>query len=164
MLLTDPPTVPNGTTAVYVTYSGLAVHIAGAGNNSGWHVLNAQGSIDLMSIINVSQTIASANIQSGRFRRASFQHYFGDSHFSWHKLFGLSCLRRPHACRTNSWGNNDHQRSNFRCRDRPIANSTSLGRSIFTSICIYPGCPRIHDTCSVYPSNAVATSRSEWKR
>jgi hypothetical protein len=72
VLLTDPPTVPNGTTAVYATYSGLAVHIAGAGNNSGWHVLNAQGSINLMSIINVSRTIASANVQSGRFDALAF--------------------------------------------------------------------------------------------
>ena len=31
VLLTDPPTVPNGTTAVYVTYSGLAVHICRGG-------------------------------------------------------------------------------------------------------------------------------------
>ena len=72
VLLTDPPTVPNGTTAVYVTYSGLAVHIAGAGNESGWHVLNAQGNINLMSIINVSRTIASANVQSGRFDALAF--------------------------------------------------------------------------------------------
>jgi Domain of unknown function (DUF4382) len=72
VLLTDPPTVPNGTTAVYVTYSGLAVHISGAANNSGWHVLNAQGQINLMSIINVTQTIASADIQSGVFDRLAF--------------------------------------------------------------------------------------------
>lgn len=72
VLLTDPPTVPNGTTHVYAAYSGLAVHVSGAANNSGWHVLNAQGTIDLMSIINVSQTIASANIQSGRFDALAF--------------------------------------------------------------------------------------------
>ena len=72
VLLTDPPTVPNGTTNVYVTYNGLAVHVSGAANNSGWHVLNAQGQIDLMSIINISQTIASANIQSGRFDALAF--------------------------------------------------------------------------------------------
>lgn len=72
VLLTDPPTVPNGTTAVYVTYNGFAVHVAGAANNSGWHVLNAQGQIDLMSIINVTRTIASANIQSGSFDELAF--------------------------------------------------------------------------------------------
>jgi hypothetical protein len=72
VLMTDPPTVPNGTTAVYVTYSGLALHIAGAGNNSGWHILNAQGEINLMSIINVTQTIASVNIQSGLFDDLAF--------------------------------------------------------------------------------------------
>ncbi|MHB1868163.1 MAG: DUF4382 domain-containing protein [Nitrososphaerales archaeon] len=72
VLLTDPPTVPNGTTAVFITYSGLAIHVADAGNKSGWHVLNAQGKIDLMSIINVSQTIASSNIQSGNFNTLAF--------------------------------------------------------------------------------------------
>lgn len=72
VLLTDPPTVPSGTTSVYITYSGLAVHVSDAGNNSGWHVLNTQGKIDLMSIINVSQTIASANIQSGNFNALAF--------------------------------------------------------------------------------------------
>jgi len=72
VLLTDPPTVPNGTTAVFITYSGLAIHVSDAGNKSGWHVLNAQGKIDLMSIINVSQTIASANIQSGNFNALAF--------------------------------------------------------------------------------------------
>jgi Domain of unknown function (DUF4382) len=72
VLLTDPPTVPNGTRAVYVTYNYLAVHVAEDGNNSGWHILNARGTIDLMSIINVSQTIASANIQSGVFDKLAF--------------------------------------------------------------------------------------------
>jgi len=72
VLLTDPPTVPDGTTAVFITYSGLAIHVADAGNKSGWHVLNAQGKIDLMSIINVSQTIASENIQSGNFNALAF--------------------------------------------------------------------------------------------
>jgi hypothetical protein len=81
VLLTDPPTVPNGTTAVYVTYNGLAVHVAGAGNNSGWHVLNAQGSIDLMSIINVSKTIASANIQTGLFDALAFNITSATVHF-----------------------------------------------------------------------------------
>ncbi len=72
VLLTDPPTVPNGTSAVFIDYSALAVHVSGAANDSGWHVLNGQGEINLMSIINVTQTIATANIQSGDFDELAF--------------------------------------------------------------------------------------------
>ncbi|MDG7000066.1 MAG: DUF4382 domain-containing protein [Nitrososphaerota archaeon] len=72
VLMTDPPTIPNGTSAVYITYSNLAIHVSGAGNNSGWHPINSQGQIDLMGIINATQTIASANIQSGTFNAMEF--------------------------------------------------------------------------------------------
>ena len=72
VLMTDPPTVPNGTSAVYVEYSDLAIHLSGAGNSSGWYHIDSQGQIDLMGIINVTQTIASTNIQSGTFNAMEF--------------------------------------------------------------------------------------------
>jgi hypothetical protein len=72
VLLTDPPTVPNGTTHVYITYSNLAVHVSGESNDTGWHLLNSQGQVDLMGIINVTQTIASVNITSGVFDAMEF--------------------------------------------------------------------------------------------
>src|SRR5271157_1694401 len=42
VLMTDPPTVPSGVTAVYITYANLAIHFRDAGNDSGWHILNTQ--------------------------------------------------------------------------------------------------------------------------
>jgi hypothetical protein len=72
VLMTDPPTVPNGVTAVFITYADLAIHVSNAGNNTGWHVLNTQGQINLMGIINVTQTVATANIQSGTFNALAF--------------------------------------------------------------------------------------------
>ena len=65
VMLTDPPTVPNGVSAVYATYNDLQVHVSDAGNQSGWYDLHSSGEINLMSIVNVSQTIASTNVPSG---------------------------------------------------------------------------------------------------
>ncbi len=72
VLMTDPPTVPNGVSAIYIQYSNLAVHVSGAGNNTGWHLIDSGGQIDLMSIINVTQTIGSASIQTGTFDALAF--------------------------------------------------------------------------------------------
>jgi len=72
VLMTDPPTVPEGVTAVYITYANLAIHVSDAGNNTGWHVLDLQGQIDLMSIINSTQTIVDANVTSGNFNALAF--------------------------------------------------------------------------------------------
>lgn len=72
ILITDPPNVPEGVTHVYVTYSNLAVHVAEAGNASGWTQVKSQGVIELMSTVNVSQTVASANITSGKYNLIRF--------------------------------------------------------------------------------------------
>jgi hypothetical protein len=71
IMLTDPPRVPAGVTAVYVEYSDLSVHISGAGNNSGWTKLTNGGSIDLMSTVNISQTIAAVKVTSGVYNALS---------------------------------------------------------------------------------------------
>ena len=61
VLLTDPPSVPNGVTGVYVTYSSIAVHAIGP-NDSGWVSFAGQGTIDTMRLINLSQTITSGTV------------------------------------------------------------------------------------------------------
>ena len=61
ILLTDPPSVPTGVTAVYVTYSDLAVHAAGFGD-SGWVNIPGQGTVDTLGLVNLSRTISSAQI------------------------------------------------------------------------------------------------------
>jgi hypothetical protein len=72
LLMTDPPTVPNGTSAVYISYSDMAIHLSSAGNDTGWHLLDVKGQIDLMTLINASQTIASVNVQNGIFNALEF--------------------------------------------------------------------------------------------
>ncbi len=63
VLLTDPPTIPAGVTAVYVSYSNLAVHATGFGE-AGWVNVPGEGTIDTLKLINLSQTISSGSIPS----------------------------------------------------------------------------------------------------
>lgn len=70
--LTDPPTVPPGVTDVYVNYSEIAVHVADAGNESGWYEIAPAGEIDLMSVINTSITLGSSQVTSGVFNAIAF--------------------------------------------------------------------------------------------
>ncbi|MDE1869434.1 MAG: ArsR family transcriptional regulator [Candidatus Micrarchaeota archaeon] len=60
--LTDPPHVPIGTQALEINYSSIKVHVSGAGNTSGWIASNSSGSINLMTLLNVSQTIGSVGV------------------------------------------------------------------------------------------------------
>ena len=59
--LTDPPQVPNGTTALNITYSSLQAHVIN-GNASGWISTSGSGALNLMGLINVSQALGSADI------------------------------------------------------------------------------------------------------
>ncbi|MDE1856788.1 MAG: DUF4382 domain-containing protein [Candidatus Micrarchaeota archaeon] len=62
--LTDPPQVPNGTTALVVTYSGIMVHEEGK-NTTGFVNVTGSGSINLLTLTNnVSQIIAIAKISA----------------------------------------------------------------------------------------------------
>lgn len=72
VLLTDPPTLPTGVTAVYVTYSNVAVHVSGAGNQSGWTNSNTTGTINIVSLVNVSSTIATIKVTQGDYNALRF--------------------------------------------------------------------------------------------
>src|SRR3989441_10621572 len=72
VLLTDPPHVPFGVTKVYITYSNLQVHVSEAGNKSGWTLLKSGGSIELLSTVNVGQTISSVKIAAGEYNLLRF--------------------------------------------------------------------------------------------
>lgn len=63
-LLTDPPQVPAGTTALNITYSSLQAYAAVPNNSSasGWINATGSGTLDLMTLVNVSQAIGTANI------------------------------------------------------------------------------------------------------
>jgi hypothetical protein len=57
---------------VYIAYSSIQMHVSDAGNQSGWYTIADSGSIDLMSLINVSLTLGSAQVQTGVFNLISF--------------------------------------------------------------------------------------------
>jgi hypothetical protein len=60
ILLTDPPSVPQGVSAVYLNYSGVALHAEGPG--AGWVYTGGQGTIETLGLVNLSQTISSAKV------------------------------------------------------------------------------------------------------
>ena len=55
--LTDPPQVPNGTSALVIDYSSLQVHAENPAGQSAWLDSNSSGAINLLSLLNFSQTI-----------------------------------------------------------------------------------------------------------
>jgi hypothetical protein len=71
VLLTDPPTIPEGVSAVYVTYSSVAVHASGF-NNSGWVAFSGEGTIDTLKLVNLSQTISSETVPSLTYNLVQF--------------------------------------------------------------------------------------------
>lgn len=62
--ITDPPQVPAHTQSLVVAYSSVQVHTSG-GAGSGWVSATGSGSIDLMAVLNLSQTIATASVANG---------------------------------------------------------------------------------------------------
>src|SRR5579872_569457 len=72
VLMTDPPTVPSGVSAVYISYANLGVHVAGAGNQTGWHVFKSTGQIDLLSVVNYTETVAETDLSAGNFNALAF--------------------------------------------------------------------------------------------
>jgi hypothetical protein len=72
IMLTDPPIIPTGVTAVYVSYSNLTVHVSEAGNQSGWYPVNSQGTIELLGSVNISQTLGTVTVASGNYNLIRF--------------------------------------------------------------------------------------------
>jgi hypothetical protein len=67
VLISDPPRVPQGVTAVYIYYIGLAVH-----GDQGWSVVKSAGQIELLGTVNVAQTLSSANLPGGYYDSVKF--------------------------------------------------------------------------------------------
>ena len=60
VILTDPAIVPQGTTSLVINYSSIKVHLSGS--SSGWVNAAGSGSINLLSLVNSSKVIGSANL------------------------------------------------------------------------------------------------------
>ena len=70
--LTDPPILPDGVTAVYINYSNIAIHVALANETHGWVEVNSEGTLNLTDLIDISQTISSVKIESGKYNLLRF--------------------------------------------------------------------------------------------
>ncbi len=71
--LTDPPQVPSGTQSLVIGYSSLAVHLSNAGNDSGWLSSSGTGSVDLLSVVNLTQTMGTVSVpKDARIDQARF--------------------------------------------------------------------------------------------
>jgi len=62
VMLTDPPTVPAGTTVLNLTYSNVLLHITYPNGTIEWLPVNASGTVNLFSLVNMTQTLASVVI------------------------------------------------------------------------------------------------------
>jgi len=62
VMLTDPPTVPAGTTQLNMTYSNVALDVVSGDGTSSWIAVGSSGTVDLFSLVNMTQTIATTTI------------------------------------------------------------------------------------------------------
>lgn len=65
VMLTDPPTVPAGTTILELTYSDVSLHVTYPNGTATWLPFNVSGTVNLFSLVNMSKTIASTTIDIG---------------------------------------------------------------------------------------------------
>jgi hypothetical protein len=62
VMLTDPPTVPAGTTMLNMTYTDVSLHVLFTNGTSVWLPVGGSGMVNLFSLVDMSQTIASTTI------------------------------------------------------------------------------------------------------
>ncbi|MGA2682753.1 MAG: hypothetical protein ABSF44_13250 [Candidatus Bathyarchaeia archaeon] len=62
IMLTDPPTVPAGTTQLNFTYSALSLHVVQSDGTSQWLSVAGSGTVNSFALVNLTQTLASATI------------------------------------------------------------------------------------------------------
>ncbi len=74
MSIMDPPPqqYDSSITAITVTFSKIEIHSAGAGNDSGWHTIMTSGTVNLLTVLNVSKVLGSASIPAGKYTEIRF--------------------------------------------------------------------------------------------
>ena len=68
----DPPNLPPEVTAVYINYSSIQVHVANAGNQSGWYNVTSSGTANLTSLIANAKLLGKATLPSGTYNIVRF--------------------------------------------------------------------------------------------
>lgn len=75
IMLTDPPSVPQNVTGVFVTYSNVGIHAVGLGGaegSSGWVWTGDSGTVETLGLVNTSQTISAGSVPTGRYNAIAF--------------------------------------------------------------------------------------------
>ena len=72
IMVTDPPSFPEGVTAVYISYDGLQIHAVGFPSTSGWVRLDTQGTVEAIGLANLTETITSSDVPSGTYDAVAF--------------------------------------------------------------------------------------------
>ncbi len=62
VMLTDPPTVPAGTTQLNLTYTDVSLHVIYPNSTEEWLPVGASGNVNLFSLVNMTQTLATITI------------------------------------------------------------------------------------------------------
>jgi hypothetical protein len=62
VMLTDPPTVPAGTTQLNLTYADVLLHVIYPNDTEEWLPVGAEGNVNLFSLVNMTQTLATITI------------------------------------------------------------------------------------------------------
>ncbi len=65
VMLTDPPNVPDGTTLLDLNYSDVSLHVTYPNGTIEWLPVGSSGKVNLLSLINMTETIASTTIPVG---------------------------------------------------------------------------------------------------
>jgi Domain of unknown function (DUF4382) len=58
--------------AIYVTFTSIEVHVANAGNNSGWQPVNTGATVNLLTVLNVSKVLGKAQVPAGKYTELRF--------------------------------------------------------------------------------------------
>ena len=65
VMLTDPPTVPAGTTVLNLTYSDISLEVTYANGTTEWVSVGTSGTVNSFALVNMTKTIASTTIPTG---------------------------------------------------------------------------------------------------
>jgi uncharacterized protein DUF4382 len=58
--------------AIYVTFTSIEVHVANAGNDSGWHTVTTGATVNLFTVLNVSKVLGKASVPAGKYTELRF--------------------------------------------------------------------------------------------
>ncbi len=74
LVILDPPPQPydSSITHIYVTFTKIEVHVANAANESGWHTLANNASIDLMTVLSTSTLVSRTQVPAGHYTELRF--------------------------------------------------------------------------------------------